>query len=97
MAIVVDEARSEHRRRSRRNDIVTAAIQVFARQGYADASIQEVAAEAGVAPTAVYYHFSGKEDLFDVALRADPGDDHHGGADRPGRTRSRPTPRASWR
>ena len=68
MAILIDESRSEHRRRSRRNDIVVAAIRVFARQGYADASIQEVAAEAGVAPTAVYYHFSGKEDLFDVAL-----------------------------
>ncbi len=68
MAAVVDQARSEHRRRSRRNDIVTAAVHVFARQGYADASIQEVAAVAGVAPTAVYYHFSGKEDLFEVAL-----------------------------
>lgn len=69
MAAVVEEARSNHRRRSRRNEIVAAAIRVFARQGYADASIQEVATEAGVAPTAVYYHFSGKEDLFDVALR----------------------------
>ena len=32
-------------------------------------SMQDIAAEAGVAPTAVYYHFAGKEDLFDVALR----------------------------
>ena len=56
-------------RPSRRNDIVHASIRVFARQGYADASIQDIAAEAGVAPTAVYYHFAGKEDLFDVALR----------------------------
>jgi AcrR family transcriptional regulator len=68
VAILIDESRPEHRRRSRRHDIVVAAIRVFARQGYADASIQEVASEAGVAPTAVYYHFSGKEDLFDVAL-----------------------------
>jgi AcrR family transcriptional regulator len=68
VAILIDESRPEHRRRSRRNDIVVAAIRVFARQGYADASIQQVAADAGVAPTAVYYHFSGKEDLFDVAL-----------------------------
>ena len=68
MAILTNETRAERRRPSRRNDIVIAAIRVFARQGYADASIQEVAAEAGVAPTAVYYHFSGKEDLFDVAL-----------------------------
>ena len=69
MAVVIVETRSGYRRRSRRNEIVAAAIRVFAHQGYADASIQEVATEAGVAPTAVYYHFSGKEDLFDVALR----------------------------
>ena len=69
MTAFVEETRSNHRRRSRRNEIVAAAIRVFARQGYADASIQEVATEAGVAPTAVYYHFAGKEDLFDVALR----------------------------
>lgn len=56
-------------RPSRRNDIVEASIRVFARYGYADASIQDIAVEAGVAPTAVYYHFAGKEDLFDVALR----------------------------
>ena len=42
---------------------------MFARQGFADTSIQAVAKEAGVAPTAVYYHFSGKEELFDAALR----------------------------
>jgi AcrR family transcriptional regulator len=56
-------------RPSRRNAIVTAAVTVFARQGFSDTSIQEVAGEAGVAPTAVYYHFSGKEELFEAALR----------------------------
>ena len=29
-----------------------------------------MATEAGVAPTAVYYHFSGKEELFEAALRS---------------------------
>jgi AcrR family transcriptional regulator len=56
-------------RPSRRDAIVVGAIRVFARHGYADASIQAVAREAGVAPTAVYYHFSGKDDLFEAALR----------------------------
>jgi AcrR family transcriptional regulator len=56
-------------RRSRRSDIVASAIRVFARQGFADASVHDVAAEAGVAPTALYYYFTGKEDLFDEALR----------------------------
>ena len=55
-------------RPSRRNVIVAAAVTVFARQGFSDTSIQEVATEAGVAPTAVYYHFSGKEELFEAAL-----------------------------
>ena len=57
-------------RPSRRNVIVAAAVTVFARQGFSDTSIQEVATEAGVAPTAVYYHFSGKEELFEAALRS---------------------------
>ena len=55
-------------RPSRRNVIVAAAVTVFARQGFSDTSIQEVATEAGVAPTAVYYHFSGKEELFSAAV-----------------------------
>src|SRR3954469_25208418 len=56
-------------RPSRRHVIVDAAIRVFARKGYVDASIQDVAEQARVVPTAVYYHFSGKDELFDVALR----------------------------
>ena len=61
--------RSAAHRPSRRNVIVSAAVTVFARQGFSDTSIQEVATEAGVAPTAVYYHFSGKDELFEAALR----------------------------
>jgi AcrR family transcriptional regulator len=49
--------------------IVDAAIKVFASQGFSDASIHDIAQEAGVAPTAVYYHFTGKPDLFEAALR----------------------------
>lgn len=59
--------RAAHRP-SRRAAIVAAAVRVFAREGFADASIQTVAAESGVAPTAIYYHFSGKEALFEAAL-----------------------------
>ncbi len=56
-------------RPSRRNEIVDAAIKVFSRSGYAETSIQDVADEAGVVPTAVYYHFAGKDELFNVALQ----------------------------
>ncbi len=56
-------------RPSRRQLIVDAAITVFARKGFSETSIQEIADEANMVPTAVYYHFSGKEELFESALR----------------------------
>ena len=55
-------------RPSRRNDIIDAAIRQFARKGFVDASISDVADEADVVVTAVYYHFSGKEELFSAAV-----------------------------
>ncbi len=55
-------------RPSRRNDIIDAAIRLFARKGFVDAVISDVAEEADVVVTAVYYHFSGKEELFSTAV-----------------------------
>jgi AcrR family transcriptional regulator len=55
-------------RPSRRGDIIDAAIKVFSNQGFSDASVHDIAHEAGVAPTAVYYHFTGKPELFEAAL-----------------------------
>ena len=60
---------SASHRPSRRGVIVDAAIRVFSSQGFSDASIHDIAQEAGVAPTAVYYHFTGKPELFEAALR----------------------------
>src|SRR3954452_9007106 len=57
-------------RPSRRQEIIDAAIKVFARTGFAETSVQDVAEQAGVVPTAVYYHFAGKDELFDVALQS---------------------------
>jgi AcrR family transcriptional regulator len=57
-------------RPSRRQTIIEAAIRVFARDGYVGANIDEIAREAGVVPTAIYYHFSNKEKLFHEALKA---------------------------
>jgi AcrR family transcriptional regulator len=57
-------------RPSRRQEIVDAAIRVFARTGFAETNVQDVAEEAGVVPTAVYYHFAGKDELFDVVLQS---------------------------
>jgi AcrR family transcriptional regulator len=56
-------------RPSRRNDIIDAAVRLFARKGFVDAAISDVAEEADVVVTAVYYHFSGKEDLYSTAIQ----------------------------
>lgn len=57
-------------RPSRRAEIVNGATTVFSRLTYAEATVEDVAAECGVAPTAVYYHFGGKEELFDQAFQS---------------------------
>jgi AcrR family transcriptional regulator len=59
---------SESSRPSRREAIIDHAIAVFARQGFQGTSIQDVATATSIAPTAVYYHFSSKDELFDAAL-----------------------------
>jgi AcrR family transcriptional regulator len=47
-----------------RTRILDAATRVFAEQGYANASLEKVAAAAGMTKGAVYWHFASKQDLF---------------------------------
>jgi AcrR family transcriptional regulator len=56
-------------RPSRRLHIISAAVRVFGRNGFAETSVQDIADEAQVVPTAVYYHFTGKEELLELAMR----------------------------
>ncbi len=56
-------------RPSRRQHIISAAVRVFGRNGFAETSVQDIADEAQVVPTAVYYHFAGKEELLELAMR----------------------------
>lgn len=65
----VQTKRPAHRP-SRRKQIIEAATKAFSRDGYVDARIEDIAQAAGVAPTAIYYHFGGKEELFSQALRS---------------------------
>ncbi|WP_426512723.1 TetR/AcrR family transcriptional regulator [Dactylosporangium sp. McL0621] len=44
--------------------ILTAAARVFARQGYAATTVDQVAAEAGVSKLIVYRHFNSKRELY---------------------------------
>jgi len=47
----------------RRNQILDAAAQLFARKGYRGATIREIAREAGVAEGTIYNYFDSKHDL----------------------------------
>src|SRR4051794_40496154 len=52
------------RQEQTRDRLLDAAAKVFARRGYHQASLEEIAAEGGYSTGAVYSNFSGKEELF---------------------------------
>ncbi|HEY3685901.1 MAG TPA: TetR/AcrR family transcriptional regulator [Streptosporangiaceae bacterium] len=54
----------------KRRAILDAAFAVFAREGYTQAGVDVIAAEAGVAKATVYNHFGGKETLLRQAFAA---------------------------
>lgn len=54
---------------SRRRRIREAAVTVFARKGYHDARVSDIAGEAGVAHGLVYHYFDGKEQLLQDVFR----------------------------
>jgi TetR/AcrR family transcriptional regulator, mexJK operon transcriptional repressor len=55
----------------KRQAILAAAAAVFAREGYGQAGVDVIAAEAGVAKPTVYNHFGDKESLFRAAIAAE--------------------------
>jgi AcrR family transcriptional regulator len=57
------ERRSRLRERARR-DILESAVEVFARRGYAAATLAELAEAAGYAPASLYRYFQSKEEIF---------------------------------
>lgn len=62
--------RAARGRIDKRQAILDAAFAVFARRGYAQACVKEIAEEAGVAKPTVYNHLSDKETLFRHTLEA---------------------------
>lgn len=56
-------------RPAKRQAIHTGALTVFARDGYSRASIDAIAAEAGVSTRTIYNHFRDKSDLFFTVVR----------------------------
>ncbi|HEY8572071.1 TetR/AcrR family transcriptional regulator [Phenylobacterium sp.] len=58
------EPKFRRRKAARPDEIVHAALQVFAERGFAAAKLDEIARRAGVSKGALYLYFETKEDLF---------------------------------
>lgn len=68
-AAALSAAPSTARLNSKRERILRAAIDVFARSGYFTAKVSEIAKAAGVADGTIYLYFDGKEDLLITIFR----------------------------
>jgi len=58
----------QRRARETRQRLLEAASRVFARRGYGQATVEEIAGEAEISIGALYHHFAGKEDVFKAVL-----------------------------
>ncbi len=56
------------RRRSRRDEILDIAVELFAKHGYHGVSMDDIGAAAGVTGPALYHHFAGKEAMLVACL-----------------------------
>jgi TetR/AcrR family fatty acid metabolism transcriptional regulator len=56
---------SERRKNDKYQQILEAAIRIFARQGYYNSTISQIAREAGVADGTIYLYFKNKDDILD--------------------------------
>ncbi|WP_211115682.1 TetR/AcrR family transcriptional regulator [Arenibaculum pallidiluteum] len=61
--------RWRRRKDARPDEIVEAALEVFARRGFAAARLEDVAARAGISKGTLYLYFPNKEELFKAAVR----------------------------
>ena len=52
------------RARARQQRILDAALRVFSRRGYRDASVEEIADKSNTSKGGIYFHFPGKEAIF---------------------------------
>lgn len=59
---------------NRRDQIIAAAAELFIEQGYAAASVRQIAEKVDVTEAAIYYHFKDKRDLFGAVLEVNMPD-----------------------
>ena len=62
------EPRLTRTQRARQADIVNAAITLLDREGFAAASVERIAAEAGTSKSTVLYHFKTKEAIYEAVV-----------------------------
>lgn len=62
------QVRREDERRYRREHIMRSAERVFGKKGFEDATMREIADEAGIGMQGVYEHFISKQQLYEEAL-----------------------------
>ena len=70
------------RRRSRKEEILAIAVELFATRGYHGVSMDDIGAAAGVTGPALYHHFKGKEAMLSAALYPVSQNLHEGGRKR---------------
>jgi isochorismate synthase len=58
----------QKRSRKRHEQILDAALRVFANRGYQDAAVDEIASESATSKGGVYFHFPGKQAIFMALL-----------------------------
>jgi AcrR family transcriptional regulator len=60
---IIEPSRRERKKQRTRRDLAEAAIALFQRNGYANTTIEEIAAEADYSVSTLFRHFQGKEDI----------------------------------
>lgn len=85
-----DGPRWRRRKEARPQEILDAALAVFAEKGFAAARLEQVAARAGISKGTLYLYYDGKEALFEAVVRSaivprlagaeETLRDHHGSA-----------------
>lgn len=61
-------AGKQRRSLHKRNRILQAAIRAYGRHGYEKTTVADIARRAGVGKATIYYHFKGKDHIFEAAV-----------------------------
>lgn len=63
-------SKREQLRQERRQQILDAALAVFAQKGFHGANVSDVAAHAGVSQGTIYWYFASKDELLEAAIQS---------------------------